>query len=200
MSDRGKILGAVRRANAANVKTQDAAPFDPSPYGKYGLAHFKSMLEKYSCIVIELDTLEEMPRKLAQEFTKQKIDKKLVVADELAKLAWKDAGFATAKNWSEEHHSAATAADGAIAETGQLVITSATDEKKLSLLADNHCVALDTQAIRPALDQLPEILGESPDGVVTLIAGASRTGDIEQTLILGAHGPRCLVVCLYSSS
>ena len=37
---------------------------------------------------------------------------------------------------------------------------------------------------------------EDPGGFATFIAGPSKTADIEQSLVLGAHGPRSMVVFL----
>ncbi|HXB07491.1 MAG TPA: LUD domain-containing protein, partial [Puia sp.] len=36
----------------------------------------------------------------------------------------------------------------------------------------------------------------TPYGFATFIAGPSKTADIEQSLVLGAHGPRSLTVFL----
>lgn len=198
MGDRERILAAIRRANAGGAPPA-GEPFDVARYARYDLAHFAAMLELYGCIVYRMKELAEFPATVAKAFAARKIAPRLVVAEELAGLAWQAAGLTALARWDEAQRSAATGAAGAIAETGQLVITAANDRQQLSLLADNHCVALDLGKLQPALDQLPAIIGDRPSGVVTLIAGASRTADIEQTLIMGAHGPRCLIVCLYPS-
>jgi L-lactate dehydrogenase complex protein LldG len=89
-------------------------------------------------------------------------------------------------------------ADAAIAESGTLVLRSGTGRGRLaSLLAPVHIAVLrHDQIVRGlglALTHMqakhgPNIFGDSSN--LTLITGPSRTGDIEQTLTLGVHGPR----------
>ena len=95
-------------------------------------------------------------------------------------------------------------ADAAIAESGTLVLRSGPGRGRLaSLLAPIHIAVLRADQIArglgEALDLIqrrhgPDIFAESSN--LTLISGPSRTGDIEQTLVLGAHGPRELHVVL----
>ena len=87
-----------------------------------------------------------------------------------------------------------------VAETGTLVMTASPDNPTtLNFLPDNHVVVLDARDIRgdfeTAIANLREKYGEGAlPRVVNMITGPSRSADIEQTLILGAHGPRRLHV------
>jgi len=88
---------------------------------------------------------------------------------------------------------------GAVAETGTLVLTAGPDNPTtLNFLPDNHIVVLDARDIagdmETVLARLRERFGASLPRVVNFITGPSRSADIEQTLILGAHGPRRLHV------
>jgi len=95
-------------------------------------------------------------------------------------------------------------ADAAIAESGTLLLRSRPGRGRLaSLLAPAHIAVLRrAQIVRGlglALTQLqaqhgPDIFADSSN--LTLISGPSRTGDIEQTLTLGVHGPREIHVIL----
>ncbi len=81
----------------------------------------------------------------------------------------------------------------AIAETGTLLLTtSPSSPNKTSLLPDTHVAIVNTSRIvvgmeeawnllRAELKQLPR--------ACSFISGPSRTADIEQTLVIGAHGP-----------
>jgi L-lactate dehydrogenase complex protein LldG len=89
-----------------------------------------------------------------------------------------------------------TGAFAAIAETGTVVMASGPDHPvSLNLLPDTHVVVLREADIvggyedvwgrlraRYGKDLMPR--------TVNTITGPSRTGDIEQTIELGAHGPR----------
>jgi L-lactate dehydrogenase complex protein LldG len=81
----------------------------------------------------------------------------------------------------------------AIAETGTLVVASgAATPTATTLLPDTHVAVLSARDIVPGMEEaFARVRGS--DGrmprAVNLISGPSRTGDIEQTIVLGAHGP-----------
>ncbi|MBI1983122.1 MAG: lactate utilization protein, partial [Acidobacteria bacterium] len=91
-----------------------------------------------------------------------------------------------------------TGVDFVLAESGTLVLTSATEGAQLASLAPPVHVALYRR--EQALGSLEEVLERlpvprepeiSPPGrAIVFITGPSRTADIEQILIRGVHGPR----------
>jgi L-lactate dehydrogenase complex protein LldG len=91
---------------------------------------------------------------------------------------------------------AITGAFAGIAETGTLVMASGPDHPvTLNLLPDTHIVVLREGDIvggyEDAWTRLRERYGKNRmPRTVNTITGPSRTGDIEQTIELGAHGPR----------
>jgi L-lactate dehydrogenase complex protein LldG len=91
---------------------------------------------------------------------------------------------------------------GAVAETGTLVLASGKDNPTtLNFLPDNHIVVVDVKDVVADFETIFARLRQSFGDrqlprVVNLITGPSRSADIEQTLILGAHGPRRLHVIL----
>ncbi len=83
-----------------------------------------------------------------------------------------------------------------VAETGTLVLTSGPDNPStLNFLPDTHIVAVRAAEIAGDYESAWGVIrarygkGEMPR-TVNLITGPSRSADIEQTLLLGAHGPR----------
>lgn len=89
-----------------------------------------------------------------------------------------------------------------IAETGTLVLPSGPQSPTtLNFLPDLHIVALPATRIvgayEDALVRLRQVYGAGNlPRVVNWITGPSRTADIEQTLLLGAHGPRRLHILI----
>lgn len=89
-----------------------------------------------------------------------------------------------------------TGAFAGIAETGTLVTASGPDHPvTLNLLPDTHVVVLRESDIVGGYEdvwgRLRERYGKDcMPRTVNTITGPSRTGDIEQTIELGAHGPR----------
>jgi L-lactate dehydrogenase complex protein LldG len=91
---------------------------------------------------------------------------------------------------------AITGAFAGIAETGTLVMASGPDHPvSLNLLPDTHVVVLREADIVGGYEEVWERLRarygkDAMPRTVNTITGPSRTGDIEQTIELGAHGPR----------
>jgi L-lactate utilization protein LutC len=90
-----------------------------------------------------------------------------------------------------------TSADYALADTGSLVLlSSAAEARMISLLPPAHIAVLPAARILTGLDELFSVLphpAEASSSMV-LITGPSRTGDIEQILVRGVHGPGELTV------
>lgn len=105
-----------------------------------------------------------------------------------------------------------TAAFAGVAETGTLVLRSGpAGPTTLNFLPDNHIVVLRASqvvgpyedvwdALRAADLRQAEAASAAQAGVlprtVNMITGPSRSGDIEQTIMMGAHGPRRLHIVL----
>lgn len=96
-----------------------------------------------------------------------------------------------------------TPALAGIAETGTLMFWSAPSRPtSLNFLPENHVAVLRATDIVPALeDGWTRLRAALPPGrpfprTVNFVTGPSRTADIEQELILGAHGPRRLHILL----
>lgn len=90
-----------------------------------------------------------------------------------------------------------TGASGALAETGSIVVASGPARPRMaSLVGLLHVALLPASSIHRSLTHLvvaePGLLADGANVVV--ITGPSRTGDIEQNLNLGVHGPRHLHV------
>ena len=87
----------------------------------------------------------------------------------------------------------------AVAETGTLMLPSGPDRPTtLNLLADTAIVILRTSRVVGPYEDAWDLLraqGPMPRNVMW-VTGPSRSADIEQTLELGAHGPRRLHVVL----
>lgn len=108
---------------------------------------------------------------------------------------------AAAKDLLESCDAGITACDVLVAQTGSILVTSATaGGRGLSILPHVHVViATLDQIVGTLADALHEVrrrhAGSMPS-MLSFITGPSRTGDIERILVLGAHGPKELVVVL----
>jgi L-lactate dehydrogenase complex protein LldG len=91
-----------------------------------------------------------------------------------------------------------TGADIALAETGSVILKMNAGQSRLvSLLPPVHIVMLPTSKIVPDIfSWMSNRMGDMPSQLV-IISGPSKTADIEQTLVIGVHGPKRLIVILY---
>jgi len=95
---------------------------------------------------------------------------------------------------------------GAAAETGTLFLASGPDNPStLNFLPEHHFVLIDASDVCGSYEdcwaKLRHAFGPGVmPRTVNLISGASRTADIEQTIVKGAHGPKSLVVFIVGSA
>lgn len=92
-----------------------------------------------------------------------------------------------------------TSADYALADTGTLVMLASPQEARLiSLLPPAHIALVPRSRILTGLDELFSIVPNPAEvtSSMVLITGPSRTGDIEQILVRGVHGPGLLTVVI----
>jgi L-lactate dehydrogenase complex protein LldG len=78
-----------------------------------------------------------------------------------------------------------------VAATGSVVIAaSATEPRSRHLLSDVHVSLLYEDAIVPGLSELFAAFAGGLPSALAIVTGPSRSADIEQTLVVGVHGPR----------
>jgi len=113
---------------------------------------------------------------------------------EFANLDWASAGLAIEPRPTQGHDRIGiTGTFCAIAETGTLVVLSGAETPTAStLLPDTHIAVVRPDRIVSGMEEAFDLVrrerGAMPRAI-NMISGPSRTGDIEQTIQLGAHGP-----------
>lgn len=118
--------------------------------------------------------------------------------------AWARAGVEVAPPNSDGVLVGVTGVNAALAATGSLVLVSGAGRPRTaSLLPDRHIALVPESRLLPDLeawlarqrgDQLADFRAHSNTVIVT---GPSKTADIAQELILGAHGPREVHIVLW---
>ncbi len=85
-----------------------------------------------------------------------------------------------------------------IAETGTIVAVSSSGKAlQASLVTYHHVAIISRERIFADLDEFfARMTAPSPTNI-TFVTGPSRTGDIEQTLSIGVHGPGRVDVVIY---
>jgi L-lactate dehydrogenase complex protein LldG len=113
---------------------------------------------------------------------------------QLAHLDWKGAGLALEPRGARNSDPiGVTGAFAAIAETGTLVLASGPDTPATaSLLPETHIAILPAARIVAHMEDawaLARTEFRLLPRAINFVSGPSRTGDIDQTIVLGAHGP-----------
>ena len=84
-----------------------------------------------------------------------------------------------------------------VAENGAVWLTEELmGNRVLPFICQHLVIALSIKDIVANMHQAYERIGDSSYGFGTFIAGPSKTADIEQSLVMGAHGPRTMTVFL----
>lgn len=165
------------------------------------LATFKAEAERAQASVTEVTEWAEAPAEIARFLRENNCPAMLRMGDDplLAGMPWSETSLAVLRGASDGGDvNAVSAAFAGIAETGTLVLVSGPDNPtSLNFLAENHIVVVPRDAIEADYEGVFAKLrgvygkGQAPR-TVNFITGPSRSADIEQTLLLGAHGPKRL--------
>lgn len=177
LPQRGQVAGAERRAL------------------------FRRMAEGAQATVSEVADAAAVPAEVARYLREANLPATLRMgADErLTAMPWAGTTLEIATGPSDGRDlNAVSHAFAGIAETGTLVLTSGeANPSTLNFLPDNHIVVVSAADLEGDYEAMWSRLriahgkGTMPR-TVNWITGPSRSGDIEQTLLLGAHGPRQL--------
>jgi L-lactate dehydrogenase complex protein LldG len=169
------------------------------------LALFKAMAEAASATVAEVENAQDVPQAVAAYLRDHNLPASLRMGEDkrLAAMPWTETSLDIASGRSDGHDlNAISHAFGAVAETGTLVMTSGADNPTtLNFLPDNHIVVLNAADVGGDMEgvwqKLRQAFGKGAmPRALNMITGPSRSADIEQTLFLGAHGPRSLHIVL----
>jgi L-lactate dehydrogenase complex protein LldG len=220
---RETIMGGLRRALKRGDEVADAAareavagrlearPRGPIPARAQIPAAaqvdlFEAMAVEQAATVARIPNLEQVPAALAEFLKAHNLPPKLRRArgSELAALPWDSQPLLEVETGRAQGSDqvSLTGAVAGVAETGTLLLVSGPEAPTtLNFLPDNHVVVLRASqvvgAYEDALDRVRET--QAPGSLprtLNFITGPSRSADIEQTLQLGAHGPRRVHILL----
>jgi len=193
---------AEDRASAADYLARHPAGPRPAPYGDL-TGQFRTMAERMASTVESVPNVGDAPAAVARYLAGHGIAPNLVAWPALRDLPWAQAQlnveFRPPRR--DESHGAdlvgVTGAFCAIAETGTLVLLSGAETPaSMHLLPETHIALLRADRIVATMEDAFGLMRREEGGVermmpraINMVSGPSRTGDIEQTIVLGAHGP-----------
>lgn len=221
MSGRDAILGRLRRslgrdgppteAERRSLETRLAAP-KPNliPKRSDGSAADRRQLFEDRAALVDVTvhsvgSLSEVPGAVATFLSDHNLPPTIRIAPDLDAVPWAEErpmltveqGPAVITDWV-----GVTPAFAGIAETGTLMTVSGPGTPAtLNFVPDNHVVVLRADQIVGSMEAAWSALrAEHGSGTlprtVNFISGPSKTADIEQMLVKGAHGPRRLHIVM----
>jgi len=171
---------------------------------------FKQMVETAKATIAVLPSRNDIPAAVAAYLRSKNLPQMIRCGEDerLALIPWAtERTLEVTKGPSEGADLASISHSfAAVAESGTLVMLSGADNPTtLNFLPDHHLIVVDEKDIagdyESVWDKLRERFGsKAMPRVVNWITGPSRSGDIEQTHLLGAHGPRSLHVLVVRSA
>ena len=141
---------------------------------------------------------KEIPFAILEFLQKHNLPQELVVDTRLRALPWPNKLRLAYRAATAEDVVSVSHAFVGVAETGSFVfLSSPANPTTLNFLPDNHIVILHKENIVAYFEDVWTHLRVLPmPRTINIITGPSRTADIEQTIQLGAHGPRRLHLIL----
>ena len=165
---------------------------------------------RVNATVIRVAALDDVPDQVSAYLREHQLPAKIKIAPHqaLKSLDWqaKTSLMVEDGRGAGDDGVSVSMAYGGVAETGTLVMSSGLQSPtSLNFLPLDHIVVLDADDIVGDYEAVwDRIRNEAGPGrlprTVNWITGPSRTADIEQTLLLGAHGPQRLHILIVGPS
>ena len=187
-------------AHRRNLIPARAAALDPAAR----IELFVAMAEEVQTTVARVAGQEDVPGEVARYLAAENLPAELVMAPDRAldAIPWASRPLLNIRRDKAEAGDVVslTPCLAAVAETGTLMLVSgAATPTTLNFLPETHIVVVQAGQIVAGYEDgwdLVRSRGGDWPRTINLITGPSRTGDIEQRIQLGAHGPRRLHVVL----
>ena len=218
---RSKVLGSIRKALKSNETTEaerlsavDARirARDPNTVPARGAGSTKDLValfitesEQVAATTTRISGVEDLPQAVADYLSANDLPGRVKAAPHplLKNVPWtKQPSLTVAFGATEgDDEVAVSVAFSGIAETGTLALHSGPESPTtLNFLPDHHLVVLPVSKITGTYEAAWTALRNAGNGAmprtVNWVTGPSRSGDIDQTLLMGAHGPRSLHVLI----
>lgn len=207
----GQVSQALGHAAAADapavVQRVSAHARGPQPQWKADTRErFLAKLAKVAGTHAVIASREAIVAAVADYLAAQGLPQRLAAAPHplLTGVAWPQAWQVESRAARGEDRVGLAVAFCGIAETGSLMLLSGPDSPtSLNFLPDDFLCVLPESRIVPRLEDAWTLLRDERGGLpraTNIVTGPSRTADVEQTIQLGAHGPRRLHVLLTGPS
>ncbi|MBV8665547.1 MAG: lactate utilization protein C [Burkholderiaceae bacterium] len=156
--------------------------------------HFRQQAERMADTVDEVPGMENVPVAVTGYLDSIGVARRAIAWNTLRELPWPAAGMGVEfRPPVDADRVGITGCFCALAETGTLMLLSGPDTfPSASLLPETHIAIVPASRIVAGMEDAFALAREERGELTratNFISGPSRTADIEQTIVLGAHGP-----------
>lgn len=198
---RPAITPDQRAAAADYLRHHSQGPRPPRPGDL--LETFRATAERMSSTVELIARSTDAPPAVASYLGSRGLVARAVAWSTLSSLPWSAAGLEV--EFRPPRRDESTGADMvgitgcfcALVETGTLVLLSSPETPASThLLPETHIAIVPASRLVPCMEDAFALMRAERGGdetlmprAINMVSGPSRTGDIEQTIVIGAHGP-----------
>jgi L-lactate dehydrogenase complex protein LldG len=209
MSSRENILARIRRQQGrtgaapteddlakvrAAIAQRPIGPLPAAAHATDAFAQFRRECDRLATTHTEAPARADVPREVRRYLEANALEPRVLIWHELADLDWAGAGIEVDDRAAQgADRTSVTGCFCAIAESGTvLLLSSPATPKATALVPETHICLVSRARIVATMEDsfalLRREVGELPRAT-WFVSGPSRTADIEQTLVIGAHGP-----------
>lgn len=191
MSSRGKILSAIRANQPELAELPDTEPL--KAYADKGslLTQYTTVATNIGAKVYEVKSVADVRTIIQNNFEAGK--RVVSTVAELSDIADTKEYLSDLPVQLADVELAILQSDLAVAENGAIWIAEEQmGQRVLPFITQHLAVIVNAKNIVATMHDAYSAIGITKQGFGAFIAGPSKTADIEQSLVIGAHGPRSM--------
>ncbi|MGI4803819.1 MAG: LutC/YkgG family protein [Janthinobacterium lividum] len=196
-SSRERILSAIKTAKPDLLPLPEIPVFKPeTDDASFTLQKFHATATTIGSNVFMLKDLQEVKKLIQEQFREGRI---VTTMPEFSDIAETDLNLNPDPHSLENIELLIMRAHFGVAENSAVWVTEDLMQQRAAPVICQHlAVIINAKDIVPTMHEAYQRIGAADYGFAAFIAGPSKTADIEQSLVLGAHGPRSMTLFVLS--
>lgn len=189
-NNRDAMLAAIQQNQSPFIEAPSLPSF--APYFDAVLPKYMEVLTNIGGQVYIVDNYEAIASQLRIDFANVK---RIVSFDKkLSDIAEIQDGTYTTHQFADVDVCIATSSLAVAENSAVWISDNDMPERVLPFISQSLVVIIKEENIVATMHQAYDVIADKDYGFATFIAGPSKTADIEQSLVLGAHGPKTMTV------